>query len=618
MDWIWKRRKETGASASTTMPGRPVVPGYMQPQRAERLLQHDRRKALLDLIWEQTSMSRSMFQKLYLTPISRFAELVQEFPASEMHHHSYAGGMLDHGLESMYNGLRLRQSYLLPPGAAPEDQSRQAEAWSTGIAYGCLIHDVGKAAVDIVVETSDGKTWHPWEGIVTKPYRIRYVKGRDYKLHNATAGLFCQNILGPEIMTWLSGFPELWSGLLYLFAGNYEQAGVIGEIVGKVDRLSTSLNVGANPERILQAPETSQQRQWLMGLQALVKTAQHQKLINVRGQPYWLTNDSLWLVSKVAANNLRAHLLKQGLDNVPQNNNILFDELQSHAIIQATPSHRAIWKIRIEEGDWSVDLTCVRIQPSLIWGSEEYPTPYSGRVSILGDGETAAAEVEAATPETTTPSESKQVAAEAAPKATKEEKQAQQTLAADDGVDELLSLFTSVDTAMEVSVPAEPEPNKALVTSTNAVADDASAKPKKSKESKPHLKKLDEMEKQGRKALADGFLSWLKEGIAGQKFLINDTNAKIHFVGSQLFIVTPGIFQRFCLEQTGEDDGWRKVQQGFEKLKLHKKRPDDLNIWACSVKGPRKAGKKIQGYLLESSEFFADTQMNNPFLTLIE
>jgi hypothetical protein len=408
-----------------------------------------------------------------------------------------------------------------------------------------------------------------------------------------------------------------------MFAGNYEQAGVIGEIVSKVDRLSTSLNVGANPERILQAPETSQQRQWLLGLQALVKFAEDQKQLNVRGQPYWLTKDSLWLVSKVAANNLRALLLKQGLDNVPSNNNILFDELQSHAIIQATPSHRAIWKIRIEDGDWSVDLTCVRIQPSLIWGSEEYPPTYSGRVSILGDGESAAVEDETATPDTATrpppPITTKQQAvADVTLKTTESSSQAS---AADDGVDELLNLFSGMDTTAPatLSAPAQPETfEAAAASSTTDVEESLPEKPQKNKEAKPHPKKLDDVEKQGRKVLAEEFLLWLKDGIAGQRFLVNDTNAKIHIVESQLFIVTPGIFQRFCLEQTGQDESWRKVQQGFEKLKLHKKRPDDLNIWACAVKGPRKAGKRIQGYLLEPTDFFSDTPMNNPFLTLVE
>lgn len=633
LDWLSLRKKRNNSSAtkptvqpSLTTSGRT---GYIQPMRAEKLLNTDRRKALLDLIWEQTSMSRSMFQKLYLAPISRFAELVQEFPASETHHHAYQGGMLDHSLELMYHGLRLRQSYLLPPGAAPEDQSRQTEAWSTGIAYACLLHDVGKIAVDIVVELADGTTWHPWEGMISKPYRFRYIKGRDYKLHNAMAGMFSQQIMGPELMTWLSDYPELWRGLMYLLAGNYEQADVIGEIVGKADRLSTSLNVGANPERILQAPETSQQKQWLLGLRTLVKTAQDQNLLNVRGQPYWLTKDSLWMVSKVVANNLRAHLLKQGLDNVPQNNITLFDELQSHGILQATPNHRAIWKVRFEDGDWSADLTCVRIKPSLIWGDEEYPNAFSGTASILGDGDTAANETEnnvsgakTAISGTDSPApETNQLASGSA--ASLAEPISPQS-GTDDGVDELLNLFSDAVPGVSESKAAPADVTATVVAATKTAKKEApkilpaEEQPKKTKEPKSHPKKLDEMEKQGRKVLADEFVTWLKDGIIGQKFAINDTNAKIHIVDSQVFVVTPGIFQRFCLEQSGQDDAWRKVQQGFEKLKLHKKRPDDLNIWACNVKGPRKSGKRIQGYLLESEMFFAEPPMNNPFLTLIE
>ncbi|MDR0770600.1 MAG: TraI domain-containing protein [Burkholderiales bacterium] len=616
----WKKRNDVGAPERSAFVNKT---GYTDPQRAEKLLHTDRRQSLLDLIWEQTSMSKPMFQKLYLAPIYRYAEFVQEFPASENHHHAYPGGMLDHGLELMYHGLKLRQGYLLPPGAAPEDQSKQTEAWSAGIAYGGLLHDVGKVVVDIVVETSDGKLWHPWQGAIAKPYRFRYIKGRDYKLHSATAGMFGQHILGPEVMTWLSGFPELWQGLLYLLAGNYEQAGVVGEIVGKADRFSTSLNIGANPDRILQAPVTSPQKQWLLGLQTLVKTAQSQSQINVRGQPFWLTQSDLWLVSMVTANSLRAHLLKQGLDGVPQNNNRLFDELQSHGILQATPGQRAIWKIRIEDGDWTADLTCVKIKPSLIWGSEQYPSPFAGKVTVLGDGETAEGdgETEGSIPKT------KQTKAETNTTTRDGKETPASPDDADDGVSELLKLFSDDAPATPVSTVSSGVLSPSMTGSKKEVgeagAEPAPSRPpskqKAEKTEKQFPKKLDELEMQGRKALADDFISWLTGGLREQRFPVNDTNAKIHIVDSQLFLVTPGIFQRFCLEQSGQDDGWKKVQQGFEKLKLHKKRPDDLNIWACTVKGPRKSGKKIQGYLLDAEKVSLSGSPNdNPFLTLIE
>ena len=47
-------------------------------------------------------------------PIERYAEMVQLLPASESHHHSHLGGMLDHGLEVLSFSAKLRQSYVLP------------------------------------------------------------------------------------------------------------------------------------------------------------------------------------------------------------------------------------------------------------------------------------------------------------------------------------------------------------------------------------------------------------------------------------------------------------------------------------------------------------------------
>jgi hypothetical protein len=78
-----------------------------------------RRRRLLEHIWQRTSLSRRQFATLYRAPLERYAELVQQFPASESHHHAYPGGMLDHGLEIVAYALKLRQSHLLPVGDSP-------------------------------------------------------------------------------------------------------------------------------------------------------------------------------------------------------------------------------------------------------------------------------------------------------------------------------------------------------------------------------------------------------------------------------------------------------------------------------------------------------------------
>lgn len=66
----------------------------------------------MHLIWQYTAVTKDSFQTLYIDPIERYATLVQQFPASESHHHSYLGGLLDHGLELITHALKMRRSYL--------------------------------------------------------------------------------------------------------------------------------------------------------------------------------------------------------------------------------------------------------------------------------------------------------------------------------------------------------------------------------------------------------------------------------------------------------------------------------------------------------------------------
>ncbi|WP_163008061.1 conjugal transfer nickase/helicase domain-containing protein, partial [Pseudomonas viridiflava] len=63
-----------------------------------------------------------------------------------------------------------------------------------------------------------------------------------------------------------------------------------------------------------------------------------------------------------------------------------------------------------------------------------------------------------------------------------------------------------------------------------------------------------------------------------------------------------------------DTEKWRWVQRQFEKLKIHRKRGDGLNIWICQVEGPRKKAK-LKGYLLENpAPLFETVPADNPFL----
>lgn len=103
MIWPLRWMKAKGSAAQAV-----ALPqeGTFRVQPASALLGSARRQRMLENIWQKTSLSREQFQRLYLAPIQRFAEMVQQIPASQNHHHAYPGGMLDHGLEVVAYALK--------------------------------------------------------------------------------------------------------------------------------------------------------------------------------------------------------------------------------------------------------------------------------------------------------------------------------------------------------------------------------------------------------------------------------------------------------------------------------------------------------------------------------
>jgi integrating conjugative element relaxase (TIGR03760 family) len=587
--------------------------GFLLSERASDLLATPRRQALLENIWQRASLSRQQFVSLYRVPLERYAELVQQLPASENHHHAHLGGMLDHGLEIVAYALKIRQSYLLPIGAPPESQSAQAEAWTAAAAYGALLHDIGKIAVDLHVEYQCGKAWHPWHGPIRNPYRFRYTKGRDYQLHGAAAALLYSQILSGEILDWLCGFPEAWSQLIYVLAGQYEKAGILGEIVIKADQASVAQELGGNPSRALAAPKQSLQRQLADGLRHLVRD---KFKLNQPDGPSdgWLADDALWLVSKPIADQLRAFLLAQGLEGVPSSNAPFFNMLQDQGVIQTNAQDKAIWKIAIDNGTgWKNSFTVLKLSPALIWTDpKDRPSPYAGTVTVeAGDGNDG---VEA----TAQPSQQKP-SGEARPADTplppSVTPATSPSISDSDEIASLLSLLDSVTAPQplpELPAPASlPSDETQLHEASPTAPPDAIAYVPGPMPEEPG-------------DLGATFVDWLRAGLVSRRIIINDTKALVHTVDATAMLVTPGIFKRFVQEFPALEaqatlkkiHAWQLVQRAFEKQKLHRKTEKGLNIWTCKVAGPRST-KQLKGYLLKDPlTVFVDVPFDNPSLNI--
>nr|WP_181321645.1 MobH family relaxase [Pseudomonas protegens] len=588
--------------------------GYLLPQPAKVLLDPPRRQQLLDNIWQRASLSRQQFSVFYRQPLERFAELVQQFPASENHHHAHLGGLLDHGLEIVAYALKIRQTYLLPIGAPPESQSAQAEAWTAAAAYGALTHDLGKIAVDIQVELEGGKPWHPWHGPIERPYRFRYLKGRQYPLHGAAASLIHAQVLSAELLDWLSGFPELWPQWVFLLAGQYEHAGLLGEIVIKADQASVAQALGGNPARALAAPKHTLQRQLADALRHLVRD--RYKLNQPEASDGWLTQDALWLTCLPLSEALRAHLLSQGVSGVPSSNPAVFNLLQDQGLVQTNAQGKAVWRASLDNGKgWRKTLTLLKLSPALIWGDpNDRPAPYTGTLTV---DEGAVIEPEEET--------QRQSSAPAAPMATKPRLPANEPARplpplpahtpSSQEETEILAMLAGLDTPISKSVIAAtdagdstPGPQQSPYKSDVSISGQAVA----------------ETGNDHKDAIGPAFVDWLRQGIRSHKLIINDAKALVHTVDGTAMLVTPGIFRRYVQEfpevqhqaKARELEPWQLVQRCFEKLKLHRKTDESLNIWTLVVSGPRKV-KALRGYLLRDPHtLFAEPPLDNPSLHL--
>ncbi|BFQ92825.1 MobH family relaxase [Gallibacterium anatis] len=605
--------------------------GWLQPKTASELLSTPLRQRLLKNIYQSVSMSEAMFNTLYRTPIEKYAELVQELPASESHHHAHLGGMLDHGLEVICFAVKLRQNYLLPPNSAPEDQAQQSEAWTGAVIYSALIHDIAKIITDIEIETLQGR-WFPWQGKLDQAYRFKHIKGRDYHLHPTMGAFVSSYLLSPLSLDWLAKYPDAFSSFFYLAAGHYDKAGILGEIIQQADQTSVSLYLGGDTTKAKQ-PQKSFANQILVALRYLVE---HElKLNNPKsGSDGWLTDDALYLVSKTVTDKIRAYLMQNGI-SVPSQNSKMFDEMQAHRIIESTPDNKAIWNGTIKsDAGWQPKntFTLLKVSPSLIWNSfNDRPPVFAGTIII--DQPTEAAEItqeqstnnQAATNHiptdvtTNTQETSKVLQQEVINSESLTTKEEQSNPQETDSFDFALNLFTDNNQQDKVENEIgndEVKPHTELTVTAASILSDNTA------DSEKHNTTTDILSSSNNNKpneTAEHFVEWLRTSLATDKLSINEPEAKIHIVENQLFLVTPAIFKLYCETMFGHnnDKSWLTLQKRFQALNIHKrKQPGNYNIWTCKVAGGYRSSV-IKGYLIENIAFFTNKHyFNNMYLTL--
>jgi len=319
--------------------------------------------------------------------------------------------------------------------------------------------------------------------------------------------------------------------------------------------------------------------------------------------------------------------------------------LQDQGVIQTNDQDKAVWKIDVDNGKgWKNSFTVLKVAPSLIWADHnERPDSYTGTLSILSGSADVREEATepVAQPSTklkqpnllsdpplshddsiffasTTPPE------HSAPLTLPSETPPAQTDVSEE-LSELLALYNDINrplhdseveaatssgldrTDSAVALPQDPAKGG---QDSNVIAEDVHAMPNINAELIGDL--------------GQGFVEWLRTGISTRRIIINDAKALVHTVDGTAYLVSPGIFKRYTLEfpeieqkaKKANTNSWQLVQRSFEKLKVHKKTNNSLNIWTCKVTGPRKT-KSLRGYLLRDPHLiFAEVPFDNASLIL--
>ncbi|MDD5395331.1 MAG: MobH family relaxase [Thiothrix sp.] len=607
--------------AKPACPAIPVLPAGVWPVLpAHDLLQPHHE--LLARIRALSGTSPDYWAALYQPLLDNFAAFVQQTPASEAHHHCCQGGMLTHSLQVMELAMKARKGKMLPPGAAAEDVNKEGHAWTYAVASAALLHDVGKPCSDqkLKLYNASGQdcmaVWQPLHGALQSGYyQVQFVRDRQYRTHELLPPLLARQLTPAKALSWLQqDFPEVFKVWLAYLSGQDEVAGVLGQMVTAADMESVAHDLmGAKAIHTQQIPTARAKplsQRLLTGLRFLLD--EKRLPLNHPGSAAFFDGQDLWLMSKRVMDELRTHLESEGQTGIPSDNIRLMTELQQHGILTATAAGQAIWKVDIKVGDFASTFTLLRLPANQLWvDPAQYPPIMDGTITPNAKdnakgteaatepkpkaGKAATAQTEAAEsakpPAATVtqppaPASSKPIPATAHPAAV-----AALSAATDDDLDEWLpdtipvpaqAVATVADTNVSPWADDD-EPSPAVVTPPAAIA---LAKP--APITLPQATGDPDSDDTGQR-----FLHWLSEGLRSNRLPMNTVASLAHTVKEGLLLVSPRVFKEFG------GDNWEYAQKRFAKLGLHKRTPDNSNIWLYHVRGEKKSGA-VRGFLLEN------------------
>jgi integrating conjugative element relaxase (TIGR03760 family) len=239
--------KPTASSSGSKGPA-----GYYMPVSAEQLLSTASRKQCLQQLWENCALPKDLYEQFYLQPLKQLIALMQVLPAAPQGEYAREGGLVDVTLQTTTYAVRLAKGHMLPPGAAPEEQSAQNVQWNVVVFYAALWHYLPLLS-QLQGELQSGRAWLPGLTVPGAPYRFRFGASPSAPtLATSQSALIAARLLPAEVIDWLSTLPAATHVLMTIASRQPSALPVIDDIIQDAVKLARgdSLAVSFSPASI--------------------------------------------------------------------------------------------------------------------------------------------------------------------------------------------------------------------------------------------------------------------------------------------------------------------------------------------------------------------------------
>lgn len=579
------------------------------------LLNTPARQSLISKIKRLVSATDVVWNRHYLYAIQQFAELAQSLPASEIHHHSEQGGLIDHTLEALHAGVRISHGYILPPNAEPESIGPGADRWRFGAFIAILAHDLGKIVTDLEVvyraPNSTFQQWFPWYGNLPAgvEYQYRFRKKIENSrlaktLHEKSGMSLLPRLLTPEATKWLFSDMELVSQLFSTVSHSTFGGHVIAEIVRTADGASVSKNLGASTgKKADHSSAVPLHEKLVVSLRKLV--ADGDLIRNKPGAALWVTEECTWVVSKATIEAVRAQLLNEGHSGIPKSVVTIFGILKDHECIVATPEGDSVWYAEIDDPakNWRQKLTFLRFKNEVIWPTSQ-PDLFDGTVTPIDRNGKPLAEGQ---PRVSEAGESK-VAAEGSLES------APSLTCPESGTAPVKSpQISKPDSSREGQRTQSPKETVNPKSKRTTTSEDGNAPAEGGLTSRDAAEKWKTRRQIQEEVLRQNdFISWLLRGIATKRIRVNEPKAPVHVLENHVALVTPAIFNDFLDKnrlkkqiyerRAGDKRVFTLLQKEIEALDINQRGMNGKNIVSVSVEGIRSKSE-LRVYLLNRDCF---------------